>query len=121
MLCCGCGPQTAAEKLVGHWHGIDSTGRVSAVADWQFSSDGTETASLSLPQGTLTAQGTWALHAGMLTQRTTSRAIVLGGQQKRMHLVNPLEAIYQCVLASETLTLTRPETHEIITLTRDTK
>ena len=121
LLLWGCGSRPVAERLVGHWHGTSTSSGVSVPADWQFNRDGSETDSLSLPQGALTAQGTWAIHAPLLTQRTTSRSVVIGGQQKKMLLLNPMESTYRCTLTDNTLSLTRPEAQETITLRRDTK
>jgi hypothetical protein len=120
-LFCGCHHSTDSEKLVGQWSGASRTGNISLPADWQFRRGGTETLTLTLPQGLLIAEGTWSVRSGSLSQYTTNRVIEISGQQKKVLLVSPMETIYHYTLSGDRLTLTRPEASETIMLVRYVK
>jgi hypothetical protein len=98
-----------------------AAGNVTIPSVWEIRADGTQSLTLTLPQGAMTAQGTWTARNGVLTERTTARVIVLGGEQKVMPLVNPMETAFPYQLIGDTLTLTRPDTHQTITLAREPK
>ncbi len=115
----GCGARTPAQRIVGIWQGRMTAGSVTVPARWELHADGTQSVALTLPQGLLTAEGTYLLHDGTLTRRTTSRVVVLNGEKKAMPLINPMETTYQCQVTEDTLTLTQPDTQETITLTRE--
>ena len=115
----GCGARTPAQMLVGTWQGSMTTGSVSVPCRWALRTDGKQSVTLTLPQGLLTAQGTFMFQDGTLTRRTTARIVVLNGEKKVQPLVNPMETAYQCQVTEDTLTLTRPDTPETITLTRE--
>ena len=117
----GCHHPTDSESLVGHWHGQSHTGSVSVPVEEQFRRNGMETITVTLPQGTLIAEGTWTLRSGVLTQVTTTRATMIAGQQKKVTLGSPMEVVYHSTLAGDQLTLTRPEMQETIRLMRDVK
>lgn len=120
LLLSGCAARTPSQGLVGRWHGIYRTGNVSAESEWEFNRSGTETFALTLPQGKVLAEGTWTLRAGNLTQRTNKRTIDIDGQQKTILLVTPTQSVYSCVVAVDTLTLTRQDTQETFVLRRET-
>ena len=115
----GCAARPAVPPIVGTWRGPVPTGGVSLPSRWELRADGTQSETLTLPQGELTSEGTFTFHGGTLTARTTGRTVTLGGQKKTMPLVSPLEAVYRCQVSGDTLTLTRPQAHEAITLTRE--
>jgi len=124
MLLCaalaGCAkPPPPAPPLVGHWEGVMASGNASVPSEWEMRADGTLSLTLTLPQGAMTAQGTWATQGGVLTQRTTVRTVALGGEQKSAPLASPLETTFAYQLRGGTLTLTRPGTREQIVLTRE--
>ncbi len=122
VLSAGCAkPAPPAQPLVGHWQGTMAAGNVTIPSVWEIRADGTQSLTLTLPQGAMTAQGTWTAWNGVLTERTTARVIVLGGEQKVMPLVNPMETAFPYQLIGDTLTLTRPDTHQTITLAREPK
>ncbi len=85
---------------------------------WVIRADGTQSLTLTLPQGAMTAQGTWAAMGGVLTERTTARVVVFGKEQKAVTLASPIETTFAYQIAGDTLTLTRPDTHQQIVLTR---
>ncbi len=115
----GCAARTPVQTIAGDWRGSMKTGNLTVPCRWELHEDGTQTVTATLPQGLLTAQGTFMFHDDTLTQRTTTRMIVLNGEKKVMPLVNPMEATYQCQLTEDTLTLTKPDTLEKIMLTRE--
>lgn len=86
---------------------------------WELRADGTQSLTLTLPQGAMTAQGTWTAQGSVLTQRTTARVVVLGGEPIVVRLASPLETTFAYQLQGDTLTLTQPSTHRQITLTRE--
>lgn len=96
-----------------------AAGNAAVPSRWEIGADGTQSLTLTLPQGAITAQGTWTAQAGVLTERTTARVIVLGGETKVVPLANPMETAFAYQLTGDTLTLTRPDTHQQITLTRE--
>lgn len=96
-----------------------ASGNAAVPSVWEIRADGTQSLTLTLPQGTMTAQGTWTSQAGILTQRTTARVVVLGGEQKVAPLASPMETTFAYRLTGDTLTLTRPGTRGQITLTRE--
>jgi len=108
-----------APPLVGRWQGAMASGNASVPSEWDLRADGTLSLTLTLPQGAMTALGTWSAQGGLLTQRTTARAVVLGDEQKSAPLTSPLETTFAYQLQGDTLTLTRPNTHEQIVLARE--
>ena len=123
LLCAalaGCAtPPPPAPPLVGRWQGTMMDGPAAVPSVWEIRSDGTQSQTLTLPQGAVTAQGTWAARSGVLTERTTARSVVLGAEQKAVTLASPLETTFTYQLTGDTLTLTQPDTHQTITLTRE--
>lgn len=107
--------------MIGHWHGQSQTGNVSVPVEEQFRRNGTDTLIVTLPQGTLIAEGTWTLRSSVLTQVTTTRTTMIAGQQKKAPLGSPMEAVFRYTLAGDQLTLTRPEMQETIKLKREVK
>lgn len=95
-----------------------TTGNLNLPSRWQLRDDGTESVTLTLPQGSLTTQGIFTFHDGILTLRTTVRGITGNGQKKTMPLVNPMETAYQCQVSGDTLTLTPAGKRAKIVLTR---
>ena len=95
------------------------SGGLSLPSRWALRADGTESVTLTLPQGTLTSEGTFTFHDGTLSLRTAGRTVRLAGQKRSMPLVNPLETAYGCQVSGDTLVLTRPQAHETITLVRE--
>lgn len=119
LLPFGCGkPPLPPQPLVGHWQGVVASGNAVVPSVWEIRADGTQSQTLTLPQGTMTAQGTWTATSSSLTQRTTARIVILGGEQKTMPLANPMETTLLCQLHGDTLTLTQPDTHQQTMLTR---
>ncbi len=110
-----------APPLVGEWHGTMAAGSAAVPSVWEIRADGTQALTLTLPQGAMTAQGTWTDQHGVLTERTTARVIVLGGEPKVVLLASPMETTFAYQIAGDTLTLTRPDTRQQITLTRQGK
>lgn len=96
-----------------------ASGNASVPSEWEMRADGTFSLTLVLPQGAMTAQGTWAAQGGVLTQRTTARVVVLGGEPIVVRLASPLEATFAYHLQGDTLTLTQPGMRRQITLTRE--
>ena len=120
VLPVGCAkPSPLIQPLVGHWHGAMVAGNAAVPSSWEIRADGTQSVMLTLPQGAMTSEGTWAVQGGVLTERTTIRTIVLGGEQKTVVLTNPTETTFAYQLQSDTLTLTRPDAHQRIVLTRE--
>jgi len=95
-----------------------ASGNAAVPSVWEIRADGTQSLTLTLPQGAMTAQGTWMAQAGVLTQRTTAR-VVLGGEPNVVRLASPMETTFAYQLQGDTLTLTRPDTHLPIVLTRE--
>ena len=112
-------PLAAPQPLVGHWQGPMMAGDAAVPSAWDIRADGTQSVTLTLPQGAVTAVGTWAAQGGVLTERTTIRIVVLGGEQKTVVLASPMETTFACHLQGDTLTLTRPDTHQRIVLARE--
>lgn len=96
-----------------------ASGNAAVSSEWEMRADGTFSLTLTLPQGAMTALGTWAAQGGVLTQRTTARTVALGDEHKSAPLASPMEATFAYQLQDGTLTLTRPGTHEQIVLTRE--
>lgn len=120
VLPAGCArPFPPAQPLVGHWRGVTAAGDAAVPSAWEIRSDGTQSVTLTLPQGTMTAEGTWTTQAGLLTERTTIRAMTLGAEQRTVVLAGPMETTFAYRLQGDTLTLTRPDTHQRIVLTRE--
>ena len=107
-----------AQPLVGRWQGTMAAGNAAVPSAWEIRSDGTQSLTLTLPQGAMTAQGTWAAQNGVLTQRTAARVVTVGGEQKVVPLASPMETTFAYQLTGDTLTLTRPDTHQQVVLTR---
>ena len=115
----GCAPQPpAAPPIAGTWRGALMAGGLSVPSQWELHADGTQSVTLTLPQGALTSDGTFTFHEGLLSLRTLGRTVRLFGQKRTMPLVNPLEVTYGCQASGDTLVLTRPQAHETITLIR---
>ena len=112
-------PSPPAQPLAGRWQGVMASGNASVPSEWDLRGGGTFSLTLTLPQGAMTALGTWSAQGGVLTQRTTARAVVLGTKQKSTPLANSLETTFAYQLQGGTLTLTRPGTREQIVLTRE--
>jgi len=95
-----------------------ASGNAAVPSVWEIRADGTQSLTLTLPQGAMTAQGTWTAQSGALTERTTAR-LVLGGEPKVVLLASPMETTFAYQLRGDTLTLTRPGTRLPIVLTRE--
>jgi len=120
VLGTGCAKRPSPiQPLVGHWQETMADGNAAVPSAWEIRADGTQSLTLTLPQGAMTAQGTWTAQAGVLTQRTTARVVVLGGNPNIVRLASPMETAFTYQLQGDTLTLTRPDTHQQITLTRE--
>ena len=95
-----------------------SAGNAAVPCLCEIRADGTQSLTLTLPQGIMEAQGNWTAKNGVLTERTTARVLVLGGAQKVVPLASPMETAFAYQLTGDTLTLTRPETQQTLVLTR---
>ena len=84
-------------------------GNAAAPCLCEIRADGTQSLTLTLPQGMMEAWGIWSAKDGVLTERTTARILVLGGSQKVVPLASPMETAFAYQLTGDTLTLTRPE------------
>ena len=116
----GCAPRPpAAPPIADTWRGALMAGGLSVPSQWELHADGTQSVTLTLPQGTLTSEGTFTFHDDTLSLRTLGRTVRLAGQKRTMPLVNPLEVAYGCRVSGDTLVLTRPQAHETITLIRE--
>ena len=121
VLLVGCAkPSSPIHPLVGHWQGTITAGNAAVPSAWEMRADGTQSVTLRLPQGAMTAEGTWAAAGGVLTERATARVVVLGGDRKTVALASPMETAFAYQLQGDTLTLTRPDTHQRVVLTRET-
>lgn len=120
LLLTGCArPEPLAQPLVGNWRGTMTTGGAAVPCRWEIRADGTQSLTLTLPQGAMAAQGTWMVQNNVLTQRTTARVIVLSRTQKTVQLASPMETAFAYQLRGDALTLTRPDTHQQFTLARE--
>ena len=116
----GCTPQApSTPPIAGTWRGALMAGGLSVPSQWELHADGTQSVTLTLPQGALTSDGTFTFHEGTLAMKTMRRTVHLSGQKRTMPLVNPLEVAYGCQVSGDTLVLTRPQAHETITLIRE--
>ncbi len=109
----------AAQPLVGRWRGAMAGGNAAVPSIWEMRADGTQSVTLTLPQGAMTAEGTWVAEGGVLTERTTIRTIALGGEQKTVVLAGPMETMFTYQLQGDTLTLTRSDGHQRVVLRRE--
>ena len=91
---------------------------IAVPVQWEFRADGTESETLTLPQGQLTSLGTFQIKGNRLTLRTTIRGSVIGSGQKIVPLANPIEAAFGYQTSGDTLTLTQANTPQAIMLTR---
>ncbi len=122
LLCAalaGCAPAPHPPLLVGTWQGTLTEGSLAAPMQWKFRTDGTESETLTLPQGQITSLGTFQAKGDRLTRRTTIRGSVIGSQQKIVPLANPIEATFGYQITGDTLTLTQANTPKTLVLTRE--
>ena len=125
LLAPGCGVRTHTPSLplsaavVGRWRGAVRSGPVSVPSEWTLGPDGSQSITLTFPQGALTASGTFTVQGGQLTARTTSRSFALGDSVRAQPLTDANETTYAAAVSGDTLTLTRPDTQETIILTRE--
>lgn len=117
VLLAGCAkPSPPPPPLVGHWQGTMTAGNAAVPCLCEIRADGTQSLTLTLPQGMMEARGTWIAKDGVLTERITAR--VLSGSRKVVPLASPMETAFTYQLTGDTLTLTRSETRQTIVLTR---
>ena len=119
VLLAGCAkPSPSPPPLVGYWQGTMSASNAAVPCLCEIRADGTQSLTLTLPQGMMEAWGIWSAKDGVLTERTTARVLVLGGSQKVVPLASPMETAFAYQLTGDTLTLTQPETQQTLVLTR---
>ena len=114
----GCAPRPPVPPLAGVWQGEARAGEASVPTQWEFGTDGTLRVTLTLPQGTLTASGTYAVQGDLLTRRMTARTVTVGGDQRAVVLASPSETQFGYRLAGQTLTLTPADAGPPLTLSR---
>lgn len=113
----GCAPPPS-NPIIGIWQGTMPMGSIAAPVQWEIHTEGTQSETLTLPQGLIVSLGTFTAASGQLNLRTTIRASVIGGEQKIMPLANPMETTFGYQISGDTLTLTEADTHQKIILTR---
>lgn len=96
-----------------------AAGNAAVPSEWEMRPGGTFSLTLALPQGEMAAQGTWSAQKGVLTETTTARVVIIGGEQKRVPLASPMQTTFAYRLQGDALTLTRAGTRQKISLTRD--
>jgi len=118
ILCCGCRSGISPEQIQGRWMGNQTEGNVTVNCEWTLLSDGTDTISLTLPQGRLLSSGRWEMQDGSLVVHTLTRTMILKSQQKTMPLLNPMESKWHCDLNGDHLTLKSANFQDSIVLSR---